>query len=153
MATAGSYLLDTNVVLHLIRETAVGSVIASAFDLRASGFRPLICEVTLGELAAFALGRQWGPRKRAALEELKRRIVTVDISDPAVIQAYAEISTVAQRKGLSILNAKNDLWIAAATRASDSTLLTTDRKEFLPLRDGNHVACVVLDATTGHPLP
>lgn len=153
MATPAAYLLDTSIVLHLIRETQVGMAIATQFTLRESTFRPLICEVTLGELEAFALGLGWGPRKRAVFAELKRWLVTVDISDPSVLHAYAEISTLAKRNGWSILKAKNDLWIAAATRASGATLLTTDRREFLPLRDGGHLSSVILDAQTGRPLP
>lgn len=47
---------------------------------------------------------------------------------------------------------KNDLWIAAVTRISGATLLTTDAKGFKPLRDGKHLDAVVLDANTGWPV-
>jgi len=152
MSTPGAYLLDTSIVLHLIRETHIGALIADEYGLRASTFRPLICEVTLGELEAFAHGRGWGERKREVLDELKRWLVAIDISDPTVMHAYAEISTLAKTNGWSIVSAKNDLWIAAATHASNGTLLTMDRKEFRPLRDGGHLSIAILDARSGRTM-
>jgi hypothetical protein len=45
--------------------------------------------------------------------------------------------------GWAILHDKNDLWIAA------TTLLSTDKSAFHPLRDSNHLNVVLLDPKTG----
>jgi len=45
--------------------------------------------------------------------------------------------------GWAIFLDKNDLWIAA------TTLLSTDKSAFQPLRDGNHLNVVLLDPKTG----
>jgi predicted nucleic acid-binding protein len=83
------------------------------------------------------------------LADLKQELVVVDLSDHRVIDAYAEINTLAKRSGWATFNDKNDLWIAAATRVSATTLLTTDRAAFEPLRDGDYLEVVLIDARTG----
>ena len=153
MALAKGYLLDTNVLLHWVRGSTVAQHVDAQFQIFASAFRPLICEVTLGEMVAFAAGQKWGEEKRRKLSELKTKLVAIDISDGRVIDAYAEFSTLAKTNGWPIFHDKNDLWIAAATRVSGATLLTTDANEFLPLRDGKHLNVVVLDPITAWSLP
>ncbi len=153
MAPAKTYLLDTNVLLHWVRGSTVAQNIDAQFQLSASAFRPLICEVTLGEMAAFAASNGWGATKKQKLAELKTKLVAVDISDGRMIDAYAEFSTLAKTNGWAIFHDKNDLWIAAATWVSGATLLTTDAKGFLPLRDGNHLGVIVLHPETGWSLP
>ena len=153
MASAKTYLLDTNVLLHWVRGSTVAQNIDAQFQLSASAFRPPICEVTLGEMAAFAAGNGWGAAKQQKLTELKTRLVAVDISDSRVIDAYAEYSTLAKTNGWAIFHDKNDLWIAAATRVSGATLLTTDVAGFLPLRDSRELNVIVFDPTTGWKLP
>lgn len=153
MAPAAIWLLDTNVLLHWVRGSKTAEAIDAQFHLREAGFRPLICEVSLGEIEAFARSRSWGPDRRSKLKALKRELVAVDISDDRVIDALADISTVARAHGWPIFNDKNDLWIAAATRASGATLLTTDKKAFLPLRDAGELSAVILDPLTGLKLP
>lgn len=104
-------------------------------------------------MAAFALSNGWGEAKKRKLDELKTKLVAVDISDGRVIDAYADLSTLAKTNGWAIFHDKNDLWIAAATRVSGATLLTTDATGFLSLRDGKHLDVVVLDPVTGWSLP
>lgn len=149
---AKPFLLDTNLLLHWIRGKQIAENIDAQFQLRAAAFRPLICEVTLGEIEAFARGAKWGEERRKKLSELRTRLVAVDISDSRVIQSYAEFSTLAKAHGWAIFHDKNDLWIAAATQVSGATLLTTDGAAFLPLRDGKHLDVIVLDAKTGWKL-
>jgi predicted nucleic acid-binding protein len=154
MAQATGWLLDTGVLLHWTRQDSkVAGAIDAQFHLRASPFRPLICEVSLGEIEAFARDKNWGQARRNALKSLKKELVAVDISDSRVIDAYADISTLAKQNGWPIFHDKNDLWIAAATRVSGATLLTTDKNGFQPLRDGKHLNVVLLDAHTGMQLP
>ena len=52
-----AYLLDTNVVLHATREgSKVSEAIDAQFSLRASRFKPAICEVSIGELFIAGFG-------------------------------------------------------------------------------------------------
>lgn len=147
-----SWLLDTGILLHWIRASTVAKAIEAQFHLHESTFRPLICEVSLGEIEAFARDSNWGPEKRDTLKSLKKKLVAIDLSDSRVIEAYADISTLAKQNGWGIFHGKNDLWIAAAARVSGATLLTID-KDFQPLRDGNHLDVVLLDAKTGWRIP
>ena len=100
---------------------------------------------------AFARTSKWGEQKRNKLKELKKDLIAVDISDSRVIDAYADVSSLAKTNGWGIFHGKNDLWVAAATKVSGATLLTTD-KDFLPLRDGKHLDVILLDAMTGWKL-
>ena len=120
-----TYLLDTNVLVHLIRGNDLGRKIDADFDLRSSLARTLICVVTVGELRALALRLGWGARKSAELDRLLSSLIVVDIHRPDVIAAYAEVDVAGHRAGRS--PGKNDVWIAAVARASGATLLTTDK--------------------------
>ena len=153
MSTSPTYLLDTAILLHWTRGSKVATTIEGQFRLTSSKFRPLICEVSLGEIEAFARGANWGEARRKKLKELSKDLVTVDISDYRVIEAYADLSTLAKSNGWPIFHGKNDLWIAAATRVTGATLLSPDKAAFLPLRDGGHLDVVVLDPMTGLKLP
>lgn len=152
MQPATTWLLDTGILLHWIRASKVAEAIEAQFHLRESSFRPLICEVSLGEIEAFARDNNWGTAKRDTLKSLKKKLVAIDLSDSRVIEAYADISTLAKRNGWGIFHGKNDLWVAAAARVSGAALLTID-KDFQPLRDGNHLDVVLLDAKTGWRIP
>jgi tRNA(fMet)-specific endonuclease VapC len=151
MANSPAYLLDTAVLLHWVRGSKVAIVIDGQFQLRAASFRPFVCEVSLGEIEAFARAHKWGEPKCAKLRELKKELIAVDISDSRIVDAYADLSSLAKSSGWGIFQKKNDLWIGAATRVSGATLLTTD-KDFVPLRDGKHLDLIMLDAMTGWKL-
>jgi tRNA(fMet)-specific endonuclease VapC len=152
MPNPPTYLLDTGILLHWVRGSKVATVVDGQFQLRAASFRPLICEVSLGEIEAFARSQKWSDAKRAKLKDLRKELVAVDVSDARVIAAYADISSLARMNGWGIFHGKNDLWVAAATRVAGATLLTAD-KDFLPLRDGRHLDVIMLDAMTGWKLP
>jgi hypothetical protein len=51
------YLLDTTVLLHWTRNSTQAQTIDANFHLSSSAMRPLICEVSLGEMLAFSLSR------------------------------------------------------------------------------------------------
>ena len=123
-----AYLLDTNVVLYLVRGGAVGKELAAAFGLMNSVNRPLVSVVTHGELLLLAARNNWGAEKRAALENALGNLVTVDLNDKAVLSAYVEVQQYSRRApgGSRELNA-NDAWIVACAKAAEATLLTTDR--------------------------
>jgi len=152
MLPTTTYLLDTGILLHWVRGSKVAAVVDEQFQLGEAHFRPLICEVSLGEIEAFARSEKWGEQKRSKLKELKKELIAVDISDSRVVEAYADLSSLAKANGWGILRGKNDLWVGAATRVTGATLLTAD-KDFLPLRDGGHLDVILLDAMTGWKLP
>jgi tRNA(fMet)-specific endonuclease VapC len=151
MPSTPTYLLDTGILLHWVRGSKVAMAVDGQFQLSAANFRPLICEVSLGEIEAFARAQKWGEQRRNKLKELKKELIAVDISDSRVIEAYADLSSLAKSNGWGIFHGKNDLWVGAATRVSGATLLTAD-KDFLPLQDGKHLDVIMLDAMTGWKL-
>jgi predicted nucleic acid-binding protein len=102
-------------------------------------------------MEAFARTEKWGEQKRNKLKELKKELLSVDISDFRVVEAYADLSSLAKSNGWAIFHGKNDLWVGAAPRVTGATLLTAD-KDFLPLRDGKHLDVILLDAMTGWKL-
>lgn len=152
MQPAKTWLLDTGILLHWIRASKAAETIDAQFQLRESSFRPLICVVSLGEIEAFARDLRWGQEKRNTLKSLKKELVTIDIADTRVIDAYADISSLAKARGWPIFNGKNDLWIAAATRVAGATLLTANTRDFKPLRDDGQLDVVLVDVHTGQQL-
>lgn len=142
------YLLDTTVLLHWTRNSPQAQAIDTSFQLSSSAMKPLICEVSLGEMLAFSLSRSWGAQKLRRLADIERHVVVVVISDPRVRQAYAELSTLAQSSGWSLFHGKNDLWVGAAAQAAHAHLLTMDT-DFLPLCGRAGWQITVLDEKTG----
>ena len=136
------FLLDTNVVLALVRGVALARHIDETFGLKASKTRPLISIVTHGEVRVMAERNGWGEAKKSALQAALDNLVTVDINHPAVLDAYVEIDIFSQRHPDGSRNmGKNDLWIAACAKAADARLLTTD-KDFVHLSP--ELVCVEL---------
>jgi predicted nucleic acid-binding protein len=130
------YFLDTCVVLSLLRGNELGERLDTRFGLRDRADRHLISIVTHGELRAIAEQNKWGEKKLAALETSLQNLVTVDINQRAVIDAYVAVDHVRYNfpSGSRSIG-QNDLWIAASTLAAGSVLITTD-KDFVPLAPG-----------------
>lgn len=57
-------LLDTNIVIHLIRDNEIGRRVDAAFQIRHRPDRPLISIVTVGECLSLSLGSSSGDRRR-----------------------------------------------------------------------------------------
>lgn len=122
------FLLDTNIVLTLVRGNALATHIDAKFALRASKIRPMIAVVTRGEVRVLAARNAWGEKKLAALENALDNLVTVDINHSDVLDAYVEIDLFSQNYADGARNmGKNDLWIAACGKAAGATLVTTDK--------------------------
>lgn len=132
------YLLDTNVVLTLVRGNALGRYIDTRFGLTTQKRRPFISVVTHGEVLALAQRNDWGDAKLAALQSALDGFVTIDIYATEVFQAYASMDIYSQRHPDGSRNmGKNDLWIAACAKVVGATLLTTDQ-------DFNHLSPTLL---------
>jgi len=127
------YLLDTTVILHLVRGRELGKRLAERYGLSDLVYRPLVSAVSHGELAAIADRNGWGAEKRKALETALNNVVTLDLYDKAIIAGYAEVDrrSRANPGGARTLS-DNDKWIAATARAAGAVLLTTDQ-DFLHL--------------------
>ncbi len=139
------YLLDTNIVLALVRGQELGRHIASTFALTSSKQRAFICVVTHAEVRVLARRSGWGDAKLAALQVALDGLVTLDINVKEVIDAYVTIDLFSQRHPEGARNmGKNDLWIAACAKAAGATLLTTDR-------DFEHLAPAMLSVECVEP--
>lgn len=118
------YLLDTNVLVALIRAKTLGEATDRRFALRSAINRSMICVVTAGEMLSLARQCAWGQSKRDALQALLDEVVWIDINHPDIIDAYAEIDFATRSQGRKM--GKNDVWIAATAKVSKTILLTTD---------------------------
>ncbi len=123
-------LLDTNIVIHLVRGKELARRVDGLFQLRHQPERPLISVVTIGESFTLARRFEWGARRTARLEELLSELLVVDIHQELVLRNYAEIADFARRRGRAFSD--NDIWIAATAAAVGARLITTD-KDFDPL--------------------
>lgn len=126
--TAPLYLLDTSVLIALVRQGPLGEYIDTTYRLRATPFRPLVCAVTHGEAWTVAERLNWGAEKRQYLQEALDDVVTVDIHDKAVFENYVMVWRALREapKGSRTNIGENDIWIAAVARTTNATLLTTD---------------------------
>lgn len=129
-AASSLVLLDTSILIHLLKATALGTRVAGEHGLRSRGDRPLLSIVSVGEALAFAKKRGWGEAKVTKLRELIQQLVIVDINPTEVLESYASIDAFCERQGRQL--GKNDLWIAATAAATGALLLTAD-KDFDPL--------------------
>jgi tRNA(fMet)-specific endonuclease VapC len=119
--------LDTNILVEVIRNNAVGQHVISTYGLRERAEKPLISVVTLGEIKSLARQFGWGQPKIDKLDSLLQELVVVPIEKREIIDKYSEIDFFSQREAGSSRNmGKNDLWIAASVSVTKSTLLTTD---------------------------
>ena len=118
-------LLDTSVVLHLVRGNEVAKRMDAAYALRTRTDRPLVSIVSLGEARSFALQLDWGDSKVDLLERLLRELTVVDIHNATVLAQYAKIDAFAKRNGRILSD--NDTWIAATAAAADALLITNDK--------------------------
>jgi len=84
----------------------------------------MICVVTVGEMLALARKFGWGTTKLDKLRRMLDQLVWIDISNPQLLDAYAEIDQFSETKGRKM--GKNDIWIAATAQVTGIPLLTTD---------------------------
>ena len=86
------YLLDTNIVLHATRQNSpVSAALDAQFQLSQLPFRPAVCEVSIGELLAFARG--WGERRRDLLRRTIDELLVIPIGREAIYLRWAELYT------------------------------------------------------------
>lgn len=147
---APAYLLDTGIVLLATRDSHASKAIDAQFGLSASSFRPALCEVSVGELLAFANANHWGDRRKAALMGRLKTSLIIPISHPGVHQRWADMQSALQGVGVTV--GQNDLWIAATASVIGLKVLSTD-KDFRHLATRGLVQAVVVDPNTGVVVP
>lgn len=123
-------LLDTSIVIHLVRDNQIGRRVDAIFKIRRRADRPLISIVTVGECLSLVRQFGWGPTKAEALEALLRELVIVPIDSRPVLERYGQFHSWTKSIGRTL--GHNDLWIAATAAAAGAHLVTTDR-DFDPL--------------------
>lgn len=74
--------------------------------------RPLISDVTEGEIRSLSLQWNWGAHKREQMEFYLSYFWRTTISTPDTFEAYAVID--AYSESVNRLMGKNDVWIAAS---------------------------------------
>ncbi|MGH9839059.1 MAG: PIN domain-containing protein [Blastocatellia bacterium] len=119
------YFLDTNILVHLVRENQIGQYIKDQYAVLTAEPRPVISGVTEGELRSLALQWRWGARKQDQMNFLLSYFWRLPIEKPEVYAAYATIDNYSESVGRPM--GKNDLWIAASAYAMKACLLTTDK--------------------------
>lgn len=128
-------VFDTNIILYyLTKHTFSGKLDEQLKPFSPSNFS-IISIVTEAELKSLALQRNWGHKKIESLDKFLEQFLKVPIQSKDLINAYAEIDNYSQGKsithtypkGFSSKNmGKNDLWIAATAKVTNSTILTND---------------------------
>ena len=141
MASPAGYLLDTNILLHLLRGNDLGQHIDARFTLSSSLNYSMISVVTAGEMLSLAMQFKWGQKKIKKLQDMLDELVWIDINRPEILTAYAEIDSFSTSTGRKM--GKNDVWIAATAKAANATLLTTD-PDFDYL-EGTHLMRIWID--------
>jgi len=142
-----TYLLDTNIILNLIRKTPLSDKIRAVFNGEETAPTILISVASEGEIRSLSLQNKWGQKKLEQMQNVLHSFVLIPIESQDIILRYAEIDAYSQGKldgtalpsGLSSRNmGKNDLWIAATASVLEAKLLTTDA-------DFDHLKDVFLD--------
>ena len=134
MADHPLHLLDTNVLVALMRAKELGQHIDETYKPRQARFKPIISVVSVGEMLSLARQFSWGAKKTAEIGKLVENLVVEDINTPEILAAYGEIDHASRENGRTM--GKNDVWIAATAKVTGATLLTTD-KDFDHLSAGS----------------
>ncbi len=116
-------VIDTDVVSLLFKR-----------DTRAETYKPhlvgrtlVVSFMTVAELEAWALIRNWGEARRARMREHLRNFVIYPFELP-LCRKWAEVTSAARTNGRRIACA--DAWIAATALLHEIPLITHNRNDF-----------------------
>ena len=141
------YLLDTNILVAVVRGGKLGQHIENEYHLIAAPFRPLISVVSIGELLKLTREFNWGEAKTRKLRELLENLVRVEIGHPAILESYADIACFCRKSGNS--KPHNDCWIGATAKATGAVLLTTDTD--FDIFHGRFIERILIDESLASP--
>lgn len=127
------YTLDTNVLLFYVRGKKTRQFIDNEFGPFNDENEAIISIVSVAEIYSLAEKHKWGETKLKVINRLVDDLVIVEIRYRDLINAYVDIETFSNKTnakrqftGSAIKMGKNDLWIAATAKITNSTLLTSD---------------------------
>ena len=120
-----SYLLDTNIIIFILKEPAGGLAMRLA---QVSTAEIVICSIVEAELYYGATRYGVPPRRRTTLDGFLSPFRSLPF-DSQCVPHYARVRDQLEREGQVI--GGNDLMIAAIALANDLTLLTHNSDEFL----------------------
>jgi tRNA(fMet)-specific endonuclease VapC len=143
-----SYVLDTNVLLALIRGNNLGAAIDKAYGLRTSLQRHIVSIASQAEIWVLADKSGWREAKRDALRIMFEQLVVIPVDGQGLVDAYVQISAFDRSWPEGARNmGKNDLWIASTALHAGLALLTTD-KDFIFLNN-NPIQVLWIDPNQG----
>lgn len=119
------FVLDTNIVLAYIRQNPQYLEAERMLKLTSDDVQLIVSVVTIGEIRVLARRNNWGEKKIEQLNSFIEQVLfVVDVSSgaPELLDAYVEIDYFSNGRSMG----KNDLWIAATAKVTESTLVTTD---------------------------
>ncbi len=131
-----NYIFDTNILISYLRGDKLYEYIQKNIQPFVLPNRALISVVTLGEITSLSLQNKWGKKRIDKLQKALKEFHVIDINAKDIIRRYAEIDAYSQGRlighplpyGTSSRNmGKNDLWIAATTSVTNTTLISTDK--------------------------
>jgi tRNA(fMet)-specific endonuclease VapC len=144
-------VLDTNVLVHLVRDSTIGQRIVHDYQLHKRPEKPLISIITVGEMLSLSYKFGWGEKKRSLLSDLFQNLVIVRLNQAGILNKYAEIDYYCERKAKPARPMRqNDMWIAATASAVDAYLFTTD-SDFNHLED-IFIQLIRVDPRTGQTI-
>ncbi len=117
-------ILDTCIVSYLMK----GGPLAEVYAPHTQGRLLAISFITVGEMYFGAENRNWGNKKRRALETTLRNFVVIPY-DHEIARCYGRL--VAERKHNGKPIAPNDAWIAACAARHAVPLVTHNAKDFM----------------------
>lgn len=141
------YLLDTNILLHYVRNSKVWDFIEHHYFPKGITRHAVICGVSIGELYSLAITNRWQQAKRKQAKVLINTLEVLPVEPDIVRRRYAQIDAFSKNRHKSLRlpkpfsarnMGKNDLWIAATASVEGLPLLSTDR-------DFEHLDGVFLD--------
>ena len=130
-------LLDTNILIHLVRGNAIAQQVKSYVG-NLTEPQLFLSVVNIAEAESLVVQWKWPNDKVERLKKLMNSFIAIDIeqNNSEMLEAYVNIDAFSQGKtnapnGQPLHNSsrnmgKNDLWIAATAYAMDAQLLTTD---------------------------
>jgi predicted nucleic acid-binding protein len=147
-----SMLLDTNIILQLIRNNnLVSQQLESDYKLVSNPNGNLISYVTVDEIYALSLKFCWGKQKIAKMNALLEELIIIDIGGPDIADNYAQIDYFSEKfKKTARPMGQNDIWIAATATALGAKLMTTDA-DFDHLHP-KYIQRIKIDANTGETI-
>lgn len=116
--------IDTNALVHWVRQNATGKYILEHYRLDERPDRPLVSTIVEGEIRALAKYWKWGDQKLEVLDDILAELVRMDAGLREIVLAYSELYVADHAGGHN--TGENDLWIAATAKAAGAVLLTCD---------------------------